>query len=471
MIRNKEILPEVNNAFKECKLDRKKYADILTEIILANEEGFVLAINNKWGTGKTTFIRMWQQDLIDNEFQTIYFNAWENDFENNALTALMGEFKTLVNNDNEQYFKNILKSGAILTKNILPTLVNSISEKYIGKDMNELVQNITKGVADIFENEVNEYANKKTSINIFKKNLSDFISDLNEGKPVVIFIDELDRCRPNYAVSILEQIKHFFSISNIVFVLSIDKEQLGHAVRGVYGSENINSDEYLRRFIDIEFSIPEPNTENFVKYLYDIYDFGGFFENPKRLSHRNNYLFRNEISNFIDTSIFLFNKSKLTLRQQEKVFSTTRLVLKSFPSNYFVYPQLFVFLAYTKVIEPVFFSKIKNKEISIGELQQMYVKQINHSESSLNDDRIIVYFESVIVYYYNEYKNNQSDYLFKYDSITQKSELLIDSLTDKSDNQDDFLNNLVYLERNDNNGGNFFINLMDKIDLLNRFEE
>lgn len=95
MIKSHQIEPVVGNAFKDCVLQRKKYADVLTNVIETYSDGFVLAINNKWGTGKTTFIRMWEQDLKDNEFKTIYFNAWENDFDDNPLTALLGELKSL----------------------------------------------------------------------------------------------------------------------------------------------------------------------------------------------------------------------------------------------------------------------------------------------------------------------------------------------------------------------------------------
>jgi predicted AAA+ superfamily ATPase len=84
-IRHPEIEIEQQNPFSNCKLGRQKYSVVLTNIINSYPFGFVLALNNKWGTGKTTFVKMWEQDLKNNNFQTLYFNAWENDFENNPL--------------------------------------------------------------------------------------------------------------------------------------------------------------------------------------------------------------------------------------------------------------------------------------------------------------------------------------------------------------------------------------------------
>ena len=149
-----------------------------------------------------------------------------------------------------------------MSKHIGPAIVQSIADKYVDtKTIKEAITEITKGLTDIFENEVNDYVDRKNSINEFKTSLADFIVDAYNGKPFIFIIDELDRCRPNYAVSILEQIKHFFSVPNIIFVLSIDKNQLGSAVKGVYGSDSLNSEEYLRKFIDLEYSIPEPNKD------------------------------------------------------------------------------------------------------------------------------------------------------------------------------------------------------------------
>lgn len=86
-IKHNDIKIDSEYPFINCKLGREKYANVLTSIVANYGDGFVLALNNKWGAGKTTFVKMWEQMLINKEYQTIYFNAWENDFEDNPLTA------------------------------------------------------------------------------------------------------------------------------------------------------------------------------------------------------------------------------------------------------------------------------------------------------------------------------------------------------------------------------------------------
>ncbi len=123
-IKHTEIKIDPVNPFANCKLDRKQYVSILFDIVNTYAEGFVLAINNEWGTGKTTFVKMWQQDLENNGFKTIYFNAWENDFNKNPLVALMSELKMLTKK-NDKLFKSAIEKGAVLAKNVLPPMVSS----------------------------------------------------------------------------------------------------------------------------------------------------------------------------------------------------------------------------------------------------------------------------------------------------------------------------------------------------------
>ena len=69
-----------SNPFQNCELGRKPYADILESLVCNGKGGCVMSLDGAWGTGKTTFVKMWQQQLNNHEFKTIYFNAWEHDY-------------------------------------------------------------------------------------------------------------------------------------------------------------------------------------------------------------------------------------------------------------------------------------------------------------------------------------------------------------------------------------------------------
>ena len=416
---------EINNEepFANCKLKREKYSKILTKILESYSYGFVLAINNKWGTGKTTFIKMWEKDLKNQEYQTIYFNAWENDFEDNPLIALMGELKSISSISTQPKFASVLKNAASLSKHVAPILVKSIADKYINtEEVKNLIKGVSEGITDIFEKNVEEYETKKKNIKEFRKNLSYFIAETNNDKPLIFFIDELDRCRPNYAVSILEQIKHFFSVPNIIFVLSIDKTQLGNAVRGVYGSDKIDAEEYLRRFIDLEYSIPDPENKEFQEYLYDYFEFDEFFISEDRLIYRE---LKEEKGVFLKISQILFRNKQTSLREQEKIFALSRLALRSFEENNFTFPLLFLFLAFIKIKKPIFYSKLKNESLNIEELQNEF---LNAFDSKIHEDneRVIIMLEAYLLNFYTNSLNN--------------SKLRIKGLYEKKDNGENILN-------------------------------
>lgn len=84
--------------------------------------------------------------------------------------------------------------------------------------------------------------------------------------PVVIAIDELDRCRPLYAIELLEAAKHLFSVNNIVFVLATNRSELGHSIKAVYG-EKFDSQEYLKRFIDVDFRLPDADRKEYISTM------------------------------------------------------------------------------------------------------------------------------------------------------------------------------------------------------------
>lgn len=463
-IKHYEIEIEPENPFANCKLDRQKYSSILTDIINSYPYGFVLGLNNKWGTGKTTFVKMWEQDLKNNGFQTLYFNAWENDFENNPLTALMGELRTLTSKETEPAFKKTLKKASTLTKHIAPIIAKAIADRYIDTEgVKEAIVSVTKGLSDVFENEVNEYAKKKKSISDFRQSLSEFISNTNEGKPLIFIIDELDRCRPNYAVSILEQIKHFFTVPNIVFILSIDKEQLGSAIKGVYGSDDIDAEEYLRRFIDIEYSIPEPEVDVFYKYLYDYFEFDEFFQSTERLKH---YEFKSDKSNFLETCKLLFTNANIPLRQQEKIFAHSRLALRSFTTNMYVTPIVFLLLSIIKVKHNKFYNELKSKQLSIEEVQEKFLSIIK-IDINERTERQLMWLEISLVNIYNNFLQERyyRRQLFERDKETGENKALIGSVI-KKNAEKDVMNILESINRGHREGDLDLSHYTKRIDLL-----
>lgn len=380
-IRHEDIIIDEKEPFANCKLAREQYATVLTGIVNAYKDGFVMGINNEWGGGKTTFVKMWQKHLEIDGFKTIYFNAWENDFDTNPLVAIMAELEGL-SKDNDEVFKSVVEKGAVFAKNIAPALIKAALAKYVDSEvLLESIVGAAKSATEIFEDEIKEHNKKKDTIKDFKEKLEEYVSSVSPNKPLIFIIDELDRCRPDYAVEVLENVKHLFSIKGITFVLSIDKAHLASSIRGYYGSEKINTDEYLRRFIDLEYSLPEPEPKLFIEYLYEYYGF------DELSSLVNDEYSKNNIGIHFKYNVeALFCNSNPTLRQQESIFGLTRLIVTSFNSKELVYTNLLLTLIYLKFFHNEFYFRIKNKKLTYQELNDEYISIIDWNTANYRDE-------------------------------------------------------------------------------------
>lgn len=389
---------ESSNPFENCVLNREQYGKTLNSIIDSYPDGFVLALNNIWGEGKTTFLRMWQQSLNNLEYRTIYFNAWENDFEDNPLIAIMGELKSLRNVENKELYHDVIKKGAEILKNVAPALLKAVVAKHIDSTIFlDSLENTSAGLLNSFAKDVESYSSRKRGIADFRNSLKNFVANGSNGKTLVFIIDELDRCRPNYSVTLLEQIKHLFTVPNIAFILSIDKVQLGHVVKGVYGSADLDSDEYLRRFIDLEFSLPRPDSNLYYSYLYKYFELDAFFKSARRSGRH-----QNDSQVFFETCEALFHRGDITLRQQEKIFANFRLALRIFDKSSFVFPGLLLLLINFKILNSEIFEKILYKKVTVEELQSEFNKVIT-LKNGKNANTAIIHLEAYLAIFYNEY--------------------------------------------------------------------
>lgn len=455
-------IPE-DKPFQNCKLKREHYADVLTDIINAFPEGFVLAINNEWGTGKTTFVKMWQQQLNNKGFKTLYFNAWENDFDSAPLVAIMSELKQIA--PKQKLPKKLLEHGAILTKHILPGLIKAAAEKYIDtKVFTESIENVLSAATEILEKEVDEFNNKKKQLEDFKTVLCEFVKKQGNDNPVIFIIDELDRCKPDYAVETLEKIKHFFSVEGIVFILSLDKKQLANSVRGYYGSDLIDADEYLRRIIDIEYSIPAPDINLFTRYLYDYYDFNSFFTSDQRWKYSE---LQQDRSQFLEFANELFIENNLSLRQQIKIFSHSRIVIKSFKSESYIFPELLIFLVFLRIIHQNIYFKIQNKQFR--NLQELIDEiEPNLPVLHLRDNRFSLMVEARLICMYNSFYSRESKLFLSNKETPEEKELAFKSGIDDTENNREFRTCIDWVlnERTNSIKLDYLLNKIDLIEMM-----
>jgi len=195
------------------------------------------------------------------EFSIIYYNAWENDSCPEAIIPIICSFSQLLEEDVGAKAKSEEKKAVILNtiKKLGPKVLGAFACRALHIDTEtgkEIVSCITDATSDVPTTEIpqtiyDSYSSTQEKEDAFIKLAEAFAI---EDKPLLIFIDELDRCRPTFAIETLESVKHFFDLPNVIFVFSLDSSQLKKSIQAVYGE--IDSVGYLQRFFDYEISLP-----------------------------------------------------------------------------------------------------------------------------------------------------------------------------------------------------------------------
>lgn len=366
MLRNR--LPEIeipeDNPFLYDKLKREPCANTLLSILrVYSATGCVVALSGEWGSGKTTFIKMLMQKMENEGGHPLYFNAWENDYVSDPLIALLAGLKNL--SPQSSKWNDVITSGGKLIASIATSAVKTLAKNKLGIDSDVIDAGINE-VGMLLKEDIEEFSKQKTTFAEFRKALQSYIAEnTTEYLPVVFFVDELDRCSPHFSVLVLERIKHLFDIPNVVFVLSVNKKQLEYAIQGYYGSVNIDASNYLRRFIDIEYSLPRPKGEDFCQYLYDVYHFCDVFNHKDRKQYHE---FSSDEDRFKRIACTLISSSILDLRTTDKIYAHTRLALMGFSQNNYIVPDVFFMLCYLKIANNTLYSKIINEQLTAQEL-------------------------------------------------------------------------------------------------------
>ena len=357
-----EIVPTSEAPFAEDKLNRSKFAGTLRSIVdTYATDSCVLSINGEWGTGKTTFVKMWQKYMERLGYRTIYFNAWETDYISDPLIALLGELQDIIPTDDN--FDKVYNALSRIALNAGSAVISALLKKVTGIS-GEAIQGLVVETKDILKESIKEYATQKSSLSDFKKVLCEYVANVSESqKATVIFIvDELDRCNPHYAVKLLERIKHLFDIPNIFFVLPICKSQLECSIQGFYGSDRIDAKNYLRRFITLEFELPKPDNEDFYNYLFDYYKFYEFFDGSISNKRSDN------IEIFISSVRRIFHRTNIDLRTMDKLFVHCRLVAQEIRGNLVNEMDVIFLLCYLKQLHFEVYDKIRRHTYTLQEL-------------------------------------------------------------------------------------------------------
>lgn len=351
------------------KLNLKSAGENLFQIIenrtrSSIEEGsYTISLNAKFGNGKTTFLKMFESFVKNkNNYKVLFIDAWRSDFHGEPIIAILSEIA------------NHVTEGRCIKKNIIGIIgkfATLCAEYKTGINFSKLMKCYNK----IGKNFLQEFNQRKKIIKEIKK----VIPKYTENKKLLIIVDELDRTRPDYAVHFLEDMKHFFDIENVVFLIAVNKEQMKETVKTLYG-QNLDFDGYYSKFFKQEIDLPDPykEAEKFVDSLIE----------------KTNVKFREDHRTYRVKSVYssckIFN---LTLRDVENFVRVFELILGSKDNRKgWLYQDCYAFFICLYLKDKKFFNKIIEGEIGVKDFLGNYGFQaeeylIAHVAISFTKDR------------------------------------------------------------------------------------
>ncbi|TNB77754.1 NTPase KAP [Pseudomonas sp. Fig-3] len=311
-------------------LGRHAEIENLSPVLLNAQSPLVFAIDAPWGGGKTTFFRLWQCYLSYENKVSLYLNAWESDFAEDPLLPMLSVLDRWLSDQSntpavrnawekaKTYAPSIIKSTAVAA-----TKAATFGALDLDKEYEKLASELAGGSVGSL---VESFNIKQKSLERFKVQLSKALDALPDGQEnLILFVDELDRCKPTYAIEVLERIKHLFDVDRLVFVLAINRDQLSKSFQGVYGSA-FDGSHYLRRFIDLDYHLNLVDVEAYINARIRQPDILDYFKS--RNSERDDYEYGAKVLNFLAL------RFKFTLRDIDQLVVRLRLILRSIPKNH-----------------------------------------------------------------------------------------------------------------------------------------
>ena len=263
---------------------RKPIAENIIRLLTSPIDLSPMVIDGGWGTGKTEFcqklIRLMQQQHPD--YQPVYIDAFRSDHSGEPLLALLAEIiKACTPEDTDEQpsekrkniTRKIAKAAGFVMKTVAKAAVGHVLKQNTddlaeglqqimndGQDADSLAETVTDAAATIASHTIDATVEALLKEQIeAEKNLETLkacLKELAADKPIILFIDELDRCRPDYAVDMLEVIKHVFDVENVKVVLVTNTKQLRAAINHRYGVE-VDAQKYLDKFLKYSFALPD----------------------------------------------------------------------------------------------------------------------------------------------------------------------------------------------------------------------
>jgi len=379
-----EIGEEEGFSHEKDIFGRAKLGAGMTHLIGMVKDPMVIALDGQWGAGKSTFLKMWAGELRNAGHPVIYFDAFENDYIEDAFAAITRELVELIDRktpdkskEGRAFVEKAVEAGAVLVNSgakLAAKIGVRAATAGLAKldDFIEIKEDLTNEAGEIAEKYVKQLIEspkkQKNAIDEFKgallelPDLLSINSTNDETKSLVFIIDELDRCKPKFALEIIERIKHFFSVNNVHFVFGVHLEQLNNSVKYAYGG-SINSSLYLQKFINVTINLTASDERHggnelskYAKYLIEKLEL-----EVDQYSH---------VRTSSEAIVRLVELEEMGLRTLERAFTILAISTAFTPRDRMREGNIMGGLIMMKLLRPQLFQKAKRGTLTLEEARE-----------------------------------------------------------------------------------------------------
>ncbi|MGG7056566.1 KAP family P-loop NTPase fold protein, partial [Nitrosomonas sp. ANs5] len=356
-----------------------------------------IVIDGSWGTGKTEFCHKLINLMQKSEtHHLIYIDAFKADHANEPLMTVLAEvIKVLPEGESKQ---NLMRKALPAVRYGLKTLAKA--------GVSHILRQDAANVVDEFDKEIQKTADKAIDATVesllkdhvkAEQNLKAFqtaLAEISAKKPIILFVDELDRCRPNFAVDMLEIVKHTFDVDAVSFILVTNTQQLKASVNHCYGHA-VDAQRYLDKFVKFTINLPETvNTGRHKETIAAIEYYKNLVCNSALLKE-----YRLYECGSIRIIEKLITVNKLSLREDESVVRHIEIYVTLSRHNYltrnatFGIKLLTIFAITLYCIKPEIATSILNNKLDAKLLGKIFGINSLSSEQQRNaaDEEIIYY--------------------------------------------------------------------------------
>jgi len=314
------------------EFQREQIADKVITLLTSDIDVSPMVIDGNWGTGKTEFCHKLINKFKKSHpnYHILYVDAFQADHADDPLMTILAEVLNILPEGDKK--EGLISKAMPVLRYGFKTALKAGANHILRANSDDIADGLDKYIQDAADTAIDASVmavlkdHEKAKENL--EALQQILGELAKEKPIIIFIDELDRCRPDFSVQMLEVIKHTFDVEGVQFVLVTNTTQLKAAINHRYGGTSIDAKRYLDKFLKFSFCLPDFVPRSGYSRNKTLSSITHFDNQVSKSTILQNTEFNNrnyQVNNFVDTLITI---NKLSLREVEAFVRSIEIFYK-----------------------------------------------------------------------------------------------------------------------------------------------